>query len=228
MNQLTKMFDGYELTVIEEDNEPYFLLKDVCSILEVGHVATVRKRLEDEVVSNHRIKDSIGRMQDSTFVNEDGLYDVILDSRKPEAKRFRKWITSDVLPSIRKKGSYSLSVPQSFSEALRLAADLQEEAERNKPKIEAHDRFISGDNYQTMAIVAKSLGIGRNNLFKLLKQKKVLMENNTPYQRYMDSGYFVVKEKPIKMGGQVINKPQTYVTPKGVSYLDKLLQQEVG
>src|SRR5690625_570985 len=112
MNQLTKMFEGKELTIIEKGNEPHFLLRDVCNILEIGHVATVRKRLEDDVVSNHPIKDNLGRTQQATFVNEDGLYDVILDSRKPEARKFRKWITSEVLPSIRKTGGYELNTSE--------------------------------------------------------------------------------------------------------------------
>lgn len=106
------MFEGKELTIIEKGNEPHFLLRDVCNILGIGHVATVRKRLEDDVVSNHPIKDNLGRTQQATFVNEDGLYDVILDSRKPEARRFRKWITSEVLPSIRKTGGYELNTSE--------------------------------------------------------------------------------------------------------------------
>lgn len=112
MNQLTKMFDGQDLTIIEIEGEPKFLLKDLCSILELGQVAGVKRRLDDDVISNHPIKDSLGRTQQTTFINEDGLYDVILDSRKPEAKRFRKWITSEVLPSIRKTGSYDIKTDQ--------------------------------------------------------------------------------------------------------------------
>lgn len=115
------------------------------------------------------------------------------------------------------------AVPTTFAEALRLAADLQEENERNKPKVEAHDKFISGENYQKVGQVAKVLGIGRNKLFAFLRERKVFMTDNTPYQQYIDRGYFVVKEKPIEMGSQVINKPQTYVTAKGVDYLSKIL-----
>src|SRR5690625_4726728 len=112
MNQLTKMFEGKELTIIEKGNEPHFLLKDVCEILGIGNHRHVRARLEDDVVSNYPIKDRLGRTQQATFVNEDGLYDVILDSRKPEARRFRKWITSEVLPSIRKTGGYELNTSE--------------------------------------------------------------------------------------------------------------------
>jgi len=84
-----------------------FCLTDVCKALglEAKHVM---ERLDDGVVSTDIIIDRLGRNQNANFVNEDGLYDVILDSRKPEAKAFRKWVTSEVLPSIRKTGSYSV------------------------------------------------------------------------------------------------------------------------
>jgi len=108
MNQLTKVFEDYELTIIEVNGEPKFLLKDVCDILGLGNSRQVRTRLEDDVITNDIIIDNLGREQQATFVNEDGLYDVILDSRKPEAKNFRKWITSEVIPSIRKTGGYKV------------------------------------------------------------------------------------------------------------------------
>ena len=85
---------------------PLFCLADICRALEIGNPSDVKKRLEDGVVSIEVITDSLGRKQKAAFVNEDGLYDVILDSRKPEAKKFRKWITAEVLPSIRKTGAY--------------------------------------------------------------------------------------------------------------------------
>ena len=81
--------------------EPLFCLADVCKALDLQSSAVTR-RLEDGVISSRPIQDNLGRAQLANFVNEDGLYDVILDSRKPEAKAFRKWVTSEVLPSIRK------------------------------------------------------------------------------------------------------------------------------
>lgn len=86
-------------------DNPLFCLADVCKALDLQPSAVMR-RLDDGVISSNPISDSIGRQQIANFVNEDGLYDVILDSRKSEAKTFRKWITSDVLPSIRKTGGY--------------------------------------------------------------------------------------------------------------------------
>lgn len=106
MKQLTKLFDEYQLIIVDND-EPYFLLKDVCEILGLGNPRQVKTRLDKGVISNYPLQ-TAGGMQEATFVNEDGLYDVILDSRKPEAKKFRKWVTSEVIPQIRKAGSYSV------------------------------------------------------------------------------------------------------------------------
>ncbi|GAK01475.1 BRO family protein [Geomicrobium sp. JCM 19055] len=131
MNQLTKMFEGNELTMINRDDEVIFLLNDVCSILGIGNSRHVRARLEDDVVSNYPIQDSLGRTQQATFINEDGLYDVILDSRKPEAKVFRKWITSEVIPSIRKTGGYQVQQhPTSQLEILQGAINQMVEQDR--------------------------------------------------------------------------------------------------
>lgn len=99
MNNQIKIFDnptfGAVRIVTTENNEPLFCLTDVCQALDLRQ-GDVRQRLDDGVVSTQPIYDSLGRQQNANFVNEDGLYDVILDSRKPEAKAFRKWITSEV------------------------------------------------------------------------------------------------------------------------------------
>ena len=87
------------------NKEPIFCLGDLCKALELT-AKGVKQRLSDEVISNYPIEDSLGRKQNALFVNEDGLYDVILESRKENARKFRKWVTSDVLPTIRKTGGY--------------------------------------------------------------------------------------------------------------------------
>ena len=93
-------------TVTDEKGEPWFCLLDVCMILGLTPKG-VKQRLNDEVISNYPVIDQRGRKQPLTlFVNEDGLYDVILESRKPEARAFRRWVTGEVLPAIRKHGGY--------------------------------------------------------------------------------------------------------------------------
>ena len=94
-----------EVRTMVINGEPWFCLKDVCNALALDG-KQVNRRLEDGVVSKHPITDNLGRIQMATFVNEDGLYDAILDSRKAEARQFRKWVTSEVLPQIRKTGAY--------------------------------------------------------------------------------------------------------------------------
>jgi prophage antirepressor-like protein len=111
---------GQVRTAGTSDN-PLFCLADVCKALELRQ-GDVRQRLTDGVVSTQPILDSLGREQVANFVNEDGLYDVILDSRKPEAKQFRKWVTSEVLPSIRKTGGYIASSAEDTPEEIMARA----------------------------------------------------------------------------------------------------------
>lgn len=134
-----------EVRVAGTSEQPLFCLADVCKVLELGNPSQVKTRLEDGVISNEVIPDSLGRQQETTFVNEDGLYDVILDSRKPQAKAFRKWITSEVLPSIRKTGSYSAGQQLSPSELILKLAQINVENERKMKAIEEKQARIESE-----------------------------------------------------------------------------------
>ncbi|MUH07174.1 BRO-N domain-containing protein [Commensalibacter melissae] len=104
-------FNRIDVRVFTKDNEPWFVLNDVCKILEISNPRQSASYLDDDekdVINN----DTLGGMQKTTIINESGLYSLILRSRKPEAKRFKKWVTSEVLPSIRKTGGYLLSPDQ--------------------------------------------------------------------------------------------------------------------
>lgn len=116
-----------EIRTITKDGEALFCLGDLCRILELT-AKGVKQRLTDEVISNYPIPDSLGRIQNTIFVNEDGLYDAILDSRKENARKFRKWVTSEVLPSIRKTGSYSM--PKTTGGQIQLLAQGYTELEQ--------------------------------------------------------------------------------------------------
>ena len=109
-----------EVRVAGTSEDPLFCLADICKVLELDPSQVV-KRLEDGVVTIHPITDNLGRAQKANFINENGLYDVILDSRKPQAKVFRKWVCGEVLPSIRKTGEYSVkqALPKTYLEALK-------------------------------------------------------------------------------------------------------------
>lgn len=101
--------------------------------------------------------------------------------------------------------------------------NLERTIDEQKPKVDSYNTFMDGSNYKKMNDVAKSLGYGRNKLFAFLREQKILMKDNLPYQKHIDSGHFKVKETPIKRGEIVFNKPQTYVSAKGEDFINKLL-----
>lgn len=107
-------YESSEIRTVQVNGEPWFVLADVCKVLELSTPARVAERLEKDEVSQTHTIDRMGREQKTTIINESGLYTVILRSDKPQAKPFRKWVTSVVLPSIRKTGSYSVQQPNAF------------------------------------------------------------------------------------------------------------------
>lgn len=102
-------FDSYQVRTVVKDGEPWFVVKDVCDALCIGDARRAAERLDEDERSLAPVTDSLGRNQQTFVANESGLYSLILRSDKPEAKRFKKWVTSEVLPAIRKTGSYSVS-----------------------------------------------------------------------------------------------------------------------
>ena len=219
--------------------EPLFCLADVCRAVELTNPSSVKGRLEAEDVQlidlhalNGGAEDLVGNTM-ATFVTESGFYDVLLFSSSSKVKPFRKWITHDILPSIRKTGFYGL--PRTFAEALRLAADQQERLEEQrrlldeqKPKVEFFDAVAESKTAIEMKAVANTLhfkGVGRNKLFAILREKKILMGNNMPYQRYVDCGYFrPVEQKYATPDGEVRVSIKTIVYQKGVDFIRKTLK----
>lgn len=225
MNQLQPFnYEGQDVRTTISSGELWWALKDVCDVLDIANNRNVATRLDDDEKHVHSV-DTLGGKQDLIFISESGLYNVILRSDKPQAKAFKRWVTHEVLPSIRQTGGYNL--PKTLPDALRLAADLAEENQRLLPKAEMHDLFLSAENAQPMNLVAKSIGVGRNKLFQQLRDNDILMQNNTPFQRYIDRGYFEVIERPVTMGGQVINKAQTLVTAKGMDYIARIVNSKL-
>lgn len=195
--------------VLNENEEPLFCLADVCLVLGLRQ-GDVRQRLSDGVVSTQPIIDSLGREQQANFVNEDGLYDTILDSRKPEAKLFRKWVTSEVLPSIRKHGAYMTK--ETLEKALtspdfliQLATNLKEEKQKrieaeqkakiaeqtikiNAPKVLFADAVSTSQCSCLVAELAKILqqngvNIGQNRLFAWMRENGYLCSRGQYYNQ---------------------------------------------
>ncbi|GCD56592.1 BRO-N domain-containing protein [Acetobacter pasteurianus] len=116
-------FEDHAVRVVTREGEPWFVLADVCAVLEIAHHRDAASRL-DEDERGSVVVDTLGGQQEVVAVNESGLYNLIFTSRKPEAKRFRKWVTGKVLPAIRKTGSYALPTDKQewFSRFARVLA----------------------------------------------------------------------------------------------------------
>lgn len=191
---------GQHVRSVTVDGEPWFVGRDICTVLGITNPADTMAKVLDSDEKGVAIVYTPGGDQQVSIVNESGLYALVLRSRKPEAKDFRRWITRDVLPELRKTGTYSLhvaSVPRSLPEALRAFAAEIEAHEKTKadlaavrPLAEAYADLMSKDGTFDWAAVAQIFssmtgGLGRNNFLKLLRDLGILKANNTPYQRYM-------------------------------------------
>ena len=129
-------YNSNEVRTVQQNGEPWFVLKDVCGILSIGNVADVYARLDTDEKGVGQI-DTLGGRQNMSIINESGLYNVILRSDKPEAKPFRKWVTSEVIPSIRKHGAYMTQ--EKLQEVLcnpdalfQIVSALKEESDKRK------------------------------------------------------------------------------------------------
>lgn len=144
MNELQVFrYQDNEVRTVEVNGEPWFVLKDVCNVLGLSTPSRVAERLDSDEVSQTHLTDSLGREQETTIVSESGLYNVILRSDKPEAKPFRKWVTSEVLPSIRKTGGYgqkALSPVEMFA----MQAQINLDQERRLKAVEQKQAVLDG------------------------------------------------------------------------------------
>lgn len=238
-----------EIRTTGSADNPAFCLTDVCKALGLT-TNGITRRLQDDVISNHPIIDRLGRMQQALFVNEDGLYDVILDSRKPEARQFRKWVTGEVLPSIRKNGGY-IATTQEDTPELIMARALQvaqatitkhqqmleqanerisiqdSQIQKLQPKADFADAAFKAEGNVDIGQAAKILGLpfGRNTLFKKLREKGVFFgSRNEPKQRFIDAGYFKLTElPPIKRENHTdLIVMKCICTQKGLAYINML------
>lgn len=225
-------YNGYKVRTTQKDGEPWWVLKDVCEVLGLSSPHKVFERLDDDEKGRNQIP-TLGGEQEMTVVNESGLYNVILRSDKPEAKPFRKWVTSEVLPSIRKNGGYianqeNLTPEQIVANALIVAQNIisqkDKQIEQMKPKAEFFDAVADSRTAISMNEVSKVLGIkgyGRNNLFEFLRNNGILDRWNVPYQRYIDCGWFRVIEQKYTRQGEPCVTTKTLVYQKGVDAIRK-------
>lgn len=225
------------------NNEPYFSLNDVCRILEINNPSQAKTRLNKDGVISNEVIDSMGRTQQANFINESNLYKLIFQSRKSEAEKFADWVTSEVLPSIRKHGAYMSSevIEKTLMDPdylIQLATNLKEEKtkralaeaqiEKDKPKVLFADSCEVAENSILIGEFAKRLkqngyDIGQNKLFEWLRQHDYLCKSgerkNLPTQYAMERGLFEIKTRVFSNpNGSVRTTSTTKITGRGQIY----------
>lgn len=232
-------FENQQVRTVEIDSEPWFVGKDVAQILGYKRTAdAIKSRVDDEDKLTRQFTDS-GQRRKMTIINESGLYSLILSSKLPTAKSFKHWVTSEVLPAIRKHGAYLTDVKAEaiLTDKTALADLLQQAAnqlkakdiqiEQMKPKALFADSVSASESTILIRELAKILkgngiNIGGNRLFQWLRDNGYLISNgcdrNSPTQKAMNLGLFKVKESTITRNGDVAIVKTTMVTGKGQQY----------
>ena len=234
-NYVTKefLFNDQQVRTVVRDGEPWFVGKDVADILGYKNQRdALAKHVDDEDKNSVAIRDGIQGNPNKVVINESGLYSLIVASKLPTAKVFKRWVTSEVLPTIRKHGAYmdtdiiekSLADPDFL---IQLATTLKEEKQRRmeaEAKIAADEHKVDfynavGSTSATLTIerfaklITEKLGIqtGRNRMFQWLRKNGFLQANNMPYQRYINNGWFKTYE--VIKAGHAFTVPS--ITGKG-------------
>lgn len=239
MSKEIKIFDNEQfgqIRVIDQNGEPWFVAADICRVLEISNPSMAIDRLDED----ERAKFNLGRQGMGYAINKPGLYTLVLGSRKPEAKAFKRWITHEVLPAIEKHGMYA--TPETVEKMLgdpdvmiRILQEMKEErAKRVKaeekialdaPKVLFADCVSQAGTEILVGELAKLLkqngmDIGQNRLFDRLRNEGFIMKNSTmPTQRAMEMGLFRIIERSIvQPNGTTRITQTTKVTGKGQQY----------
>ncbi len=237
-----------------KDNQIWFIAKDVCDCLELNNSRQALSRLDSDEKNTVILNDGTPGNPEKATINEYGLYSLVLSSRKPEAKAFKRWITHDVIPQIRKTGSYTLNVPQTYAEALRELASTVEEKERavaiaeaqkqqlieQKPKVLFADSVAASHTSILVGDLAKILhqngirDIGQKRLFSWLRENGYLIKRqgtdyNMPTQKSMELKLFEIKETTVTHAdGHISINKTPKVTGKGQQYfINKFLSKDM-
>ena len=224
----SKQFGDVRIALI--NGEPWFVAVDVCKALDIVNARDAVKRLDDDEKNTVVLTDGIPGNPNKTIVNEYGLYALVLSSRKPEAKAFKRWITHEVLPIIRKTGGYMTdtliqriqndpAVIYEFADALlaerKRSMALSQELERAKPKADYFDAFVNPDDCTNIRTTAKELNIPERQFVKFLLTEKFLFRSRSgqllPYNKPSNKGLFIVRDYITYS----FVSSQTFFTPKG-------------
>jgi anti-repressor protein len=228
-----------EIRTVAVNGEPFVMLKDVCTVLGIGNPSQAKTRLKKDGVIINEVIDSLGRTQKADFINESNLYKLIFQSRKPQAERFSEWVTSDVLPTIRKHGMYATEELLDNPDLLiQVATQLKEEKQRNKLLQEQNEAmkpkaiFAEAVASSSQSILIRELAklikqngvdIGEKRLFAHLREGGYLIkqgaDKNLPTQKSMNLGLMEIKETVINNpDGTVRLSRTTKITGKGQTY----------
>ena len=244
MNEL-KMFENQQFgklrTVIIND-EIWFVGKDVAECLGYSKARNaIASHVMNEDKKDAPIQGALGGTQNMTIINESGLYSLVFSSRLEGARQFKHWVTSEVLPSIRKHGAYM--TPETIEKALlspdfiiRLATKLKEEQEKNKklqetiddmePKVEYYNKVANSDELLTVTVIAKAYGLNAQKLNKYLHEKKIQFKvGNTwcLYSKYKDMGLIRIITVPVTRNGYETTYTTMRWTHKGKLFIHNLL-----
>ena len=226
--------------VVTIDGEPWFVLADLCKVLDIAASGRLAARLDEGMRQTHTLETAGGR-QRMTIVSEAGMYEVVIRSDKPEAAAFRRWITSEVLPSIRKHGGYL--TPEKAEEIISdpdVIIELAQAVKRERsarismeslihelePKADMYDRFLDADGTYSIGNVAKMVGLSQNKLFDRMRNSGILIAKgamrNTPYQRYMHH-FSVLPYYFERSDGTRGTNYTTRVQPSGIQFICRKL-----
>jgi prophage antirepressor-like protein len=224
--------------VVIVDGEPWFVLADLCKVLAIANPSNVAARLDQDGINTLRLAEGIRGNPNVTVVNEPNMYEVVIRSDKPEAVAFRRWITGEVLPAIRKTGGYSTApaltedeiVHQALAITARRVEELTERVAELEPKAEVADRILNAEGDLSVRDTAQALTragvkVGQNRLFAALEKHYRWISRSPGDGRYrvkqaaIEAGYMSVIPQSHyhpKTGVLVLDPPQPRVTPKGL------------
>jgi len=218
-------FETQQVRTVIIDNDIWFVASDVTKIL--GYLDGRKAVLTHTKGGFKKKLPTKGGMQELTLINESDLYSLVLKSDTKNSKQFQEWVTEKILPSIRKTGSYSVTPkPELSIEEMTLLviqnmqskiADQSRQLEEQKPKVEFADKVVNTNNAISVREFGKVIGMGEKKFFEWLRNNKLLMESNIPYQKYVEAGYFKVIEWVLEAKNQV--KFKTLITGKGQLYI---------
>lgn len=218
-----------QVRVITKDGEPWFVAKDIANILGYSNS---RKAIYDHVYTEDKGVtkcDTLGGSQELTTINESGLYSLIFGSKMESAAKFKRWVTSDVLPSIRKHGMYATDELINNPDLLIAAATkIKEERAARLEAEKQRDKLIHQNKLYTTSEIAKELGLkSANKLNQLLAEKKIQYKQNKTwllYSKYADCGYVSIKQDILDSGHIIYDRKWT---GKGRDFILNLFKEEM-